>query len=379
MTARSRIIVAALAGLLAARAPALAQDAAVNSAAPASNEIVGPPQLRDFSLNGTVTRPAPEPAPQQPQQRRAPASPAATQSSTAQPPTQPRSGSAPAARVQPPRPRAPAPLDRAPDQAGAIAAPPLAADSGPAIEPVRTASSDRTSGGPVPMLAWIIAALAIAGAAAWFLLRRRQRETFAFAGAAAAFDSPAPPAPKPAAPRAAPEPAPTGIVSTRLRPWLEIEFKPQRGVIDDERAAIAFELSVYNSGPVPARDVLLEASLFNAGAAQDQQIALFFDNPVAKGDRIAVIPPMQRITVNTAVFLARDQVRPFEVEGRTLFVPVIAFNALYGWGGGTGQTSASYVVGKKTGGEKLAPFRLDLGPRIFRNLDAREHELGLRK
>jgi hypothetical protein len=28
--------------------------------------------------------------------------------------------------------------------------------------------------------------------------------------------------------------------------------------------------------------------------------------------------------------------------------------------------------------EKLAPFRLDLGPRIFRNLDAREHEVKLR-
>jgi hypothetical protein len=169
------------------------------------------------------------------------------------------------------------------------------------------------------------------------------------------------------------------VVSTRLRPWLEIEFRPDRAVVDDVRAAVAFEIFVSNSGNVPARDVLLEASLFNAGAMQDQQIQLFFDNPVAKGDPIAVIPPGQRIKVDTAVFMARNQVQPIEIEGRPLFVPMIAFNAVYRWGGGEGQTSSSYLVGKETQGDKLAPFRLDLGPRIFRGLGAREHQLKLRR
>jgi hypothetical protein len=164
-----------------------------------------------------------------------------------------------------------------------------------------------------------------------------------------------------------------------LRPWLEIEFRPDRAVVDDNRAAVAFEISVVNSGSVPARDILIEASLFNAGAMQDQQIQLFFDNPVAKGDRIPLIAPMQRINVKTAVFMARDQVQPIEIEGRPLFVPMIAFNALYRWGGSEGQTSASYLVGKETKGDKLAPFRLDLGPRIFRGLGAREHQLRVRK
>jgi hypothetical protein len=36
-------------------------------------------------------------------------------------------------------------------------------------------------------------------------------------------------------------------------------------------------------------------------------------------------------------------------------------------------------VGKETTGEKLAPFRLDLGPRIFRGLAARMHSVALRK
>jgi hypothetical protein len=89
---------------------------------------------------------------------------------------------------------------------------------------------------------------------------------------------------------------------------------------------------------------------------------------------------MQRISVDSAVILPREQVQPIEYEGRLLFVPLIAFNALYVWpGGGPGQTSASYLIGKQTDGEKLAPLRLDLGPRLFRNLAVREHELRLRK
>jgi len=62
-----------------------------------------------------------------------------------------------------------------------------------------------------------------------------------------------------------------------------------------------------------------------------------------------------------------------------MFVPLIAFNALYAWARGEGQSSCSYLIGTQTKGEKLGAFRLDLGPRIFRHLAAREYELRLRK
>ena len=388
MNSPLRIIVVVSVCLLAAGAPALAQENQV-TAAPPQNEVVGPPQLRDFSLNGTVTRRAEEPAPaqrqpaasqQQPAQRQ-PAAPA--QSTAAR--VERESSPAPPARQEPTGRDSTAvasnpvtDLLRSPGLASTSAGDPA---SLPEVEPVTVPAPTMESSGGVTMLPWIIAALALAAAAAWFFLRLRPREGYAAAGHSSVFELAAEPeqqaAPRPAAPEKNAEPA--GVVSSRLRPWLEIEFAPQRGVVDDDKAAVAFEVSVLNTGSVPARDVLLEASLFNAGPMQDQQIRLFFQNPVAKGDKIPVIPPFKRITVNTAVFLARDQVKPIEVEGRPLFVPMIAFNALYGWGGGKGQTSASYLVGKKTSGDKLAPFRLDLGPRVFRNLEAREHELRLRK
>ena len=56
------------------------------------------------------------------------------------------------------------------------------------------------------------------------------------------------------------------------------------------------------------------------------------------------------------------------LAGRKVFVPLIAFNALYDWSGGEGQTSAAYLVGRETNGDKLGPLRLDLGAREFRSL-----------
>jgi hypothetical protein len=61
-----------------------------------------------------------------------------------------------------------------------------------------------------------------------------------------------------------------------------------------------------------------------------------------------------------------------------LFVPLLAFNALYRWAGGEAQTSTSYLVGRDNKSEKLAPFRLDAAPRVFRGLGAREHNVRVR-
>jgi hypothetical protein len=149
-------------------------------------------------------------------------------------------------------------------------------------------------------------------------------------------------------------------------------------VVEDDKATIQFDVTVFNSGSAPARDVLIEASMFNAGPAQDQEIGAFFARPQAKGDRIPAIPPLRRVALKSAVSLTREQLRQFDVAGRKLFVPLVGVNALYRWSGGEGQTSASYVVGRDTQSEKMAPLRLDLGPRIFRGLGARRHDASVR-
>ena len=395
-------------------APVHAQDQTVDAAsepvpilaAPASEDAVGPAQLRDFSINGTVTRRAdapatapaqPAPAPASTQAARTPAAPAQTAGTNPAPPTaairqagaQPRSAEASTA-------------------SSALALPPPTPPSGqaasfaPAIFPQSTPASltspvADTGSSSFPLWPWIVALLAAVGAGAWYF--RRQRSGFAFAGAggdASAFDLSPAPAPPRAAPLPKPQPAPrapvpdvapvgkpatapVGIVSTRLRPWLEIEFSPEAAIVDEEKGAIQFEVTIFNSGSAPARDVHVEGALFNASPDQDQVLGQFFAQPNGQaGDRIA-IPPLQRMSFRSLVTLPREQLRLFQVEGRTLFVPLVAFNASYAWSSGQGQTSTSFIVGRNANGEKMAPFRIDQGAKTFRGLGAREHTLRVRK
>jgi hypothetical protein len=268
------------------------------------------------------------------------------------------------------------PADDAPPP---IPEPAFAPDAAPATAAVASDSGF----GPLP---WILALLLLGAGAFFYFHRQRSRGgELAFAGGPAeAFVPPpaaTPPAraPAPAQPRAAAPPAATGIVATRLRPWLDIEFEPLRCLVEEGQAGIEFSLAVFNSGSAPARDVLIEAVMINAGQEQDRDISAFFDNPQGSGERIPAIAPMQRIRLKTAVGLPLDQIRQFEAQGRRFFVPLIAFNALYSWAGNQGQTSVSYLVGRAGETEKMAPFRLDLGPRIFRGLGAREHELRIRR
>jgi len=220
--------------------------------------------------------------------------------------------------------------------------------------------------------------------AALVLLRRRARESFAGAPEIDSYAAPEPvPAPRPAppptpAPEAAP-PKPVGIVSSRLRPWVEIVFAPLGCTVDDERVTVEFEIQLTNSGGATARDVLVEASMFNAGPTQEQDIGAFFAAPIGQGERIEALPPLQHVTIRTSLVAPRANIQIFELGGRQVFVPLIAFNALYRLGSGTGQTSVAYLLGRETSGDKLGPLRVDLGARAFAALGIRPLPIGVRK
>jgi hypothetical protein len=395
-------IAAIAAGLLLAGAPSLAQD----TTAPATNtpsETIGPRELEDFSLNGTVTRPAPTqpsrtapaPRPTPPGVDRAPATTAAPAPNRTARDSAPRSPSLTVAQPVPDpfaSPPTPAPTDFGPS---------VDAQPEPGFTPAPAPIEDIPGDQQGSYLPWLLALLLLAGGAGFYAWRQRSRPSYATAsGLADALVRPEPapapqplqraPLPQPAAPSspggivstrlrpAAPAAAP-GIVSTRLRPWLEIEFTPGRCVVENDTATIQFDVAVFNSGSAPARDVLVEASMFNAGPTQDDEIGAFFAHPVAEGDRIPAIPPLKRIALKSSVTLTGDQLRQFEVAGKRIFVPLVGFNALYRWSGGEGQTSASYLVGRDNQGERMAPLRLDLGPRVFRGLGAREHSVSVRR
>lgn len=383
--------------------PALAQDAGQASTNTPATDTIGPRELQNFNLSGRVTREADAPAttrapnqattrtdsatdtnrnaPSVPAQRQA-APPPARETATVQR-EEPRTA-APARQAAPATPVAMT-LPKVPDTLASGAAtattspsPGFATETEPSTG---TLAPDRQ----FPLFPWLFAALAVIGGLGFLFWRNRTRHAFAGGPQMDAFAAPEPqPAtprrlPEPAAPPARPAPSVPGLVSTRLRPWIDFGFTPLRCVVDDQQVAVEFELELFNSGSAPARAVLVEATLFNAGANQDREIDAFFANPVGEGERIVSIPALKRVTLRTKVAIGREHVQIFEAGGRKLFVPLIAFNALYRWGGGEGQSSISYLVGRDTQGEKMAPFRMDLGPRVFRGLGSRLLPRGVRK
>lgn len=374
-------------------APALSETPATDA--------VGPRELQNFSLPGTRTRPADTtstvPVVNAPPPRTESA-PAETRTTTAPAPRPTRTREA--TRAPSPTPAAPiaVPESATPSLTQALPTPaPFASATLPttsAPQAVEPAGAPAATGG-FSLWPWIAAAIALAAGGLFLFWRRQQaHEEFAAGPQIDMFVAPEPTAPVrplrepqlPPIPRAPPPPvaapklepaakpvAPVGIVASRLRPAIEIGVQPLRCLVEDDQVTIEFELELFNSGTAPARAVLAEASMFNAGMTQDEQLARFFANPVGAGSGIDAIPPLQRINLTSKVVAPRDAIQEYELGGRRSFVPVIAFNALYDWSGGKAQTSSAYLVGRETRGEKLGPLHLDdVAKRDVRGLGARE-------
>ena len=377
-----------------------AQQAATNVVTPApppAPDTVGPEQLRDFSLPGTVTRRTDSPPPAATNTL----SPQAQPSSAAPLPVRTRPVTSEPSRsvtvaLPPPDPLAREPTLAPPvdELSNALSAQPESVDSS-APEPASLPASD-TLGSWMP---WLFALAIFAVGAGLHFWRQRNAARPAYAGrmrveeliaepaTAPAMPRMAQPAPAPARPRAPapartpapPPPRSDGIISSSLRPWIDIEFGATRAVVTDDAATVHFDIILYNSGGAPARNVLVEGRMFNAGPDQDRELGGFMEQPVAKGEPIPEIAPLSRVALKSAVALPRTALREYEIEGRKLFVPILGFNALYRFGANQGQTSASFIVGRGgDDGGKMAPIRLDLGPRIFRGLSQRQHSVGVR-
>lgn len=385
-------------------APLLAQGTAQQNGAqqapaspPPREQVIGPPQIQDFSLNGSVTRRAEEPA-----ESSQPARPSTTQTparsaGTAQPQTQPvrpeqtASGTSGAAARRPndsetqtrtaqsdsgvaPASSPSFPISTAPPAASFD----LSGEDSPEFDSAEDFAPAASDEGGSSILPWLLAlAVALGGGA---FLYFRQRPGLAFAGGV-----PEPVPDSSPQPRARPIPAPpvkpvsAGIVASNIRAWLEPRFVPVRCSLTEQGVTIDFELTLINSGPAPARDVLVEAAVLNAGPAQAKEIEEIFAFPAGKGARSLSVEPMKRISVTSSVTMPIGKMRLFQVEGRSLFVPLVALNILYRTGGKDAQSSAVWLIGRDNKGAKLAPFRADLGARLFRTLGARELEQKVRR
>ena len=416
---------AAVAMSLGIACPALAQnnDAPIDvtAAPPPSAETVGPSQLRDFNLQGTVTRPADRPPASTTQPVSTAPAPAREGDAVPSEAARPAVRDANRGRIAQVTPTSVTPASGNPPAVGTGSgtitpstpsevrtdtAPQPTGQSGP----LDTSLSQENDGWSWPWIAALIALLAGGAFIGWSRTRDRKYADpgrVAFAGLArdaasleGESERVAGPRPDPIPPRAQPNPAPEPgivtrpepippaarpvpaddglIVSTRLKPELNVQLLPDRVVVNEREVMLQFDVVLTNVGAAPARDLLVEARLVTAHSGQDREIADFFQAPVGQGDRMPILAPFGKVSLKSVVRLPLDQVHSFEAGGRQLFVPLVAFNILFRAGGTEGQASASFLVGRGSeDDDKLAPFRLDLGSRIFRGLVARAHSVGL--
>lgn len=365
-------------------ASALGQQAEQAQPSPPPAQI-GPPQLRDFQLTPrerivTQPRPAPQPQAQQPTATPPPAAqrPAAERpTGTAQPraaaPVQRAPAPATAPVAQPPAAPVPSPAASPPTADLPVQSAPLPTPQTDVPPPVAQPSPTSVVPEPVPaqdngLPLWLLLLGGLGlgiGAYAFF---RRSRRPLALPAPTAATATAGPAAPR--APRADPVP----------RAWIEVELRPERTTADPAESIVEFEMTIRNTGGSTAKNLQLQAKLVCSTPEQDKELTAF--QRLKPGEHrtldIPDIPPGEELTLKGRVDAKQDDLKAMRVDQRLLFVPLVAVNAFYDWGTvRKGQTSKSFLIGRERTDSptKMAPFRLDLGPRVYRTLGMRPYKV----
>jgi hypothetical protein len=143
------------------------------------------------------------------------------------------------------------------------------------------------------------------------------------------------------------------------RPWLEMLMRPIRAGTTVDDARVEFELTVGNTGSVPARDVRISTWMFPAGAEASEMEKLLIDSEesMAPGDGTRV-----EAAISVPKAALPDAVLPVVVADATYRMP----------DGSEGRTRASFAVGLSHDGE-LAPFPTDRSSGLLETVEARLH------
>ncbi|HEX8584796.1 MAG TPA: hypothetical protein VF680_10325 [Allosphingosinicella sp.] len=417
---------------VAAQAPATTQAQPTPAPAPARTQTpppatggVGPAELRNFTLPGERTTP---PAPvQQPAPRAETPPPASTRPTTTRPAEQrpaqtrpaaetPRAAApapvrdaAPAAGTPPPASETPAATTSEPSAAAPVAVEPLPTTVEPQQQPAAQAAPQPAQGGG--WSPWWLALPAVLALAGFVALRRRRSADEDYAESTVEPEAEEPEAMPAEAPRAAAEPAPRRSAESippaprpaakpalKLPPKvrvvpaapaappepvgpravLEIQFIPARASATEDAAVVEFELVLKNVGDAPAGNIRIDTRMFNASATKE--MADFLKGPIheTSGSPHVQIAPGDELRLQSAMAMPKQDVREIMMQGQRLFVPAVASVFAWDWGtDGRGRATMSWLVGRETENKaaKMGAFRLDLGPRIYRQVGVRPLKL----
>jgi len=343
----------------------------------------------------TLDKPAPTPAikPITP-------APSATTPTIVLPQPRPSRTAAPASQ-RTPRPATAAPAPRAQPQVPLVPESPAAAaptpvppasstpEASPAPEPSTTPPLAPASAEPsaTPPLApaeadngtawwpWAagIAVLALAGAGLW-RRRRRSAPVNTLPEPAPAPVRPTPPPPPPPMPKPAPQPAPA--LAPTPAGALDIALQADRLSATLVNATLSCRLVLTNHTPHALVDLAVSGDMTSAHASRpmDEQLGLAGPElpPLRTIDRLE---PGESVTIAAEMRLPLSAVLAIRAGQAQLFVPIVRASvwATRADDGSAVHAHGAFLVGQPPAASdpaaRLAPFRLDQGPRVFDVLD----------
>lgn len=273
-----------------------------------------------------------------------------------------------------------APADIATPEAQPSAPPPEATtpSAGDMANEPAEAASDPDQAFPLP---WLVAGgalvLALIAAVLWF--RRRSRNADIETATTTPADTTPAKAPPPLRPVQPTADEPVASEPNRPHPAISIALTPTLARYTMIGVTIGYSITLTNDGAVPAEEITLSRLISNARSGQEQELARFFaQRPEEPVHMVALLAPGESVTLTGEIRLAQEVIMPIQVGERELLIPVVSFSAHYRWDAGEqgdaqGYSGAAFIVGQENDppAERMAPFRLDQGPKQFRSVGSR--------
>ena len=149
-----------------------------------------------------------------------------------------------------------------------------------------------------------------------------------------------------------------GTAPIAERPWLEFAMRPVRAGTNVDEALVEIELTVGNSGTVPARDVRISTFLLSSDPNGTEMERLLLSPPAEATTDPVTIKPGEGKRIDATLALLKSDMGENPPD---TIRPIIVADARYTLEDGSeGRTSASFVVGvtPEEGGPGLEPLEL---------------------
>ena len=336
-----------------------------------------PPELRNFRLDPERTPPKPEPQPttaappaavptlpeansSQPAPRQEPASARRAPPSNAAPTTQNIPPVIPAKEALPEAPRSPTVAEPDAPVIDETTAEPSSANS----------PSAQSTGSPI----FVGLGLGSVALLAFIFWRRRRRQSIVQPEISepAIEELPIEPMSEIEVPRAQPPPV---VELSENKPAIMLHFIPEKATISFTTLTVKGQLQLINKGKLPAKDLQLRAGLISASANQANVIADFHRNAASlQTEPLGDTQAGERFAMAIELSVPLTELHSFPLGDQQLLVPIVIASLSYGDGSALQEHAfVACMIGREATPPqlKMAPLRLDLGPRSFAPLGQR--------